>query len=82
MPNSSIWPIDGTLSSATTQSQSKPGSNDNEEVFHITQSSSITGASPSDCLVLYSKILPLCFDAVGVFYSPIQLGPEFFLKTF
>ena len=54
MLSSSIWPIDRTLSSATTLGQSGPGSDDNEEVLHISQSSRITEASPSDCLVLYS----------------------------
>ena len=53
MSNSSIWPIDRTLSSVTTQGQSRPGSNDNDRVVYIPQSSSITGASPSDCLVSY-----------------------------
>ena len=51
---SSIWPIDQTLSGATTLAQSGPGSDGNEEVLHIPQSSSITEASPSDCLVSYS----------------------------
>ena len=51
MSNSSIWPIDRTLSSATTPGQSRPGSNGNERVLHIPQS--ITGALPSDCLVSY-----------------------------
>ena len=45
--NSSNWLIDGTLSGPTTPGQSEPGSNDNEEVLHILQSS-WTGASPSD----------------------------------
>ena len=31
----------------------EPGSNGNEEVLRIPQSSSITGTSPSDCLVSY-----------------------------
>ena len=53
MSNSSIWPIDGTLSSATTPGQSRPGSDSNERVFHIPQNSSITGASLSECLVSY-----------------------------
>ena len=44
---SSIWPIDRKLSDATTPGQSGPGSNG------ISQSSSITGTSPSDCLVSY-----------------------------
>ena len=46
MSNSSIWPIDRTLSGATTSDQSEPGIEGNE-------SSSIIGASPSDCLMLY-----------------------------
>ena len=33
--------------------QSGPGSNGNEEVLHIFQSFTITGATPSDCLVSY-----------------------------
>ena len=48
---SSIWPIDRTLSSAATPCQNWPGSIGNEDVLHIPQSSSITEASPSDCLV-------------------------------
>ena len=50
---SSIWPIDGILSGATTRSQSEPGSDGNEGVLHISQSSSITGTSPSDFLMSY-----------------------------
>ena len=50
---SSIWLIDRTLSDATTLGQSELGSDSNEEVLHITQSSSITGTSPSDCLLSY-----------------------------
>ena len=33
----SIWPIDRTLSGATTPGQSEPGSNGNERVLHILQ---------------------------------------------
>ena len=50
---SSIWPIDRALSGATTLGQRGPGSDGNEGVPYIPQSSSITGASPSDCLVSY-----------------------------
>ena len=50
---SSIWPIDRTLSGAITLGQSGPGSDDNEKVHLIPQSSSITGISPSDCFVSY-----------------------------
>ena len=42
-----------TLSGATTPGQTGPGSNGNEEVLCIPQRSSITEASPSDCLVSY-----------------------------
>ena len=51
MSNSSIWPISGD----TTMGQSGPGSDGNEEVLYIPQSSSITGASPSDFLVSYPR---------------------------
>ena len=54
MSNSSIWPIDRTFSDATILGQSGPGSNGNEGVLRIPQSSSIAGASSSDCLVLYT----------------------------
>ena len=49
----SIWPIDRTLLAATTSGQSEPGSDGNEGVPHIPQSSSITGTSLSNCLVSY-----------------------------
>ena len=41
------------LSGATTPGQSGPGSDGNEGVLRIPQSSSIAGTSPSDCLVSY-----------------------------
>ena len=79
MQLSSIWPIDRALSGATTPSQSGLGSDGNEGVLHIPQSFSITGTSPSDCLVSYPGhslvgVLTLCRGAVGVFYSPSRLG--------
>ena len=79
MSNSSVWPIDRTLSGATTQGQSGPGSNGNESVLRISESSSISGASLSDCLMSYpghSLVggLRLCRDAVGVFYNLSRLG--------
>ena len=37
MLNSTIWPLDRTLSGATTAGWSGPGSNGNEEEFHIPQ---------------------------------------------
>ena len=65
-----------TLSGATTSEQCGPWSDGNEEVLRIPQSSSITGTSPSDCLVSYpghslgEGVSPLCRGAVGVFYCP------------
>ena len=53
MSNSSIQPIDRTLSGATTLGQSGPGSDGNEMVLRILQSSSIIEASPSYYLVSY-----------------------------
>ena len=53
MSNSSIWPIDRPLLGAATQGQSGTGSDGNEGALHIPKRSSITGASPSDCLVFY-----------------------------
>ena len=41
------------LSGATTPDQSGPGSNRNEGVPRVPQSSSIAGTSPSDCLLSY-----------------------------
>ena len=55
MSNSSIWPIDMTQSGATTPGHSGPGNGGNEGVLHISQSSSITGPSPSNFLMSYLK---------------------------
>ena len=49
----SIWSMGRTASGATTSGQSGPGSDSNEVVLRIPQSSCITGTSPSDCLVSY-----------------------------
>ena len=46
-----IWPIERALSGATTSSQNGPGSDGKKEVLHIPQSTSISGTSPTDCLV-------------------------------
>ena len=67
-----------TLSGATTLGQSGPGSDGNEGVQCIPQSSCNTGTSPSDCLATCPGhslgVLSLCRDAVGVLYSTSQLG--------
>ena len=49
----SVWPIDRNLSGVTIPGLSGPGSNGNEGISRIHQCSSITGTSPSDCLVSY-----------------------------
>ena len=70
------------LSDAITTDQSGPGSNGNEGVLRIPQSSSIAGTSPSDCLVSYpghslgGGVLPLCREAIDVFYSPSRQGKK------
>ena len=75
-----LWAIERTLSDATTPGYSGPGSDGNEGVLLIPQSSSISEASPSDCLVSYpghslrEEVLPLYREAVGAFYSPSWLG--------
>ena len=79
MSNNSIWPINRTLSGATTVGQSGSGSDGSEGVLCIPQSSSITGISPSDSLVSYLGhslwgSYPLCREAINVFYSPRGLG--------
>ena len=65
MSNSSIWPIDMTLSGATTPGQSGSGNDGNEGVFHISQNSCIIGASLSDCLVSYLTLV----EGVGSYFS-------------
>ena len=79
--------MDKALSSATYPGQSGLGSNGNERVLCIPQSSSITGTSPSDCFVSYTGhslggILPFCRGALGVFYSPSRLGNHPWYITF
>ena len=78
---SSIWPIDRALSGATTPGQSGPGSDGIKVVIRFLQRSSITGVSPSNCLVSYTGhswvgvgFLPLCRDTISVFCSPSRLG--------
>ena len=55
MQFSSIQFLDRALSDVTIPGQSGPGSDGNEGVLCIPQSPSITGTSPSDCLVSYPE---------------------------
>ena len=66
MSNTSIWPIDRTLSDATTPGQSGLRSNGNEGVLQIPQSSK-PGASLSDCLVSYPSHL------LAGFYPSVEM---------
>ena len=81
----SIWPIDRTLSGATTPGQSGPRSNGNEGVHHIPEISK-AGASPSDLFNVISRTLvdgalSLWRDIVSVFYSPSRLDCTRYDKT-
>ena len=53
MQFNSVKPIDMTLSGAIAPGQNGPGSDGNDGVLCILQSSNVTGTSPSDCLVSY-----------------------------
>ena len=55
MSNSSVGPMDRTLSGATYPGQREPGRDDDVGIFHIPQGPSVPGVSPSDCLVAYSE---------------------------
>ena len=71
-----------TLSSATNPGQNEPVSDGNKGVLRIPQCSSLTGASPSGCLVsLVERDLPLCRDAIRVFCSPTRPSSLSFLKV-
>ena len=72
---SSIWPIDRTLSGGTTPGQCGAGSDGNEGILHILQNSSITGTSPSDCLVSYPDNY-----LFGGGLTPLQRCSQFILQ--
>ena len=74
MSNSSVQPIDRTLSDATTLGQSGPRNNVSKGVLHIPQSSS-TGGSPSDCLVSYTGHLLVVVTSLQR-CSPCILQPQ------
>ena len=60
-----------------TLGQSGPGSNGNEGVLRIPQSPSITGTSPTHCLVSYTG--HSLGGGVSVFYSPSWLGKRVYI---
>ena len=72
---SSTGPIDRTLSDASITGPTEHENNDNKEQLRVPQSSSISGASSSDCLVSYpGHSFERSWDAVGVFGSSSRLG--------
>ena len=78
---SSFWPIDRTLPVANTQGQSGTRSDANKGVLRIPQSSSITGTSPSDCLVSYTG------HSLEEYYPPDEmqsriLQPQLYFEQF
>ena len=78
MSNSSIWPTDRILSSATTPCQSEPWSNNNEEVFHsppkiLDYSLAIRLFTVISMTLLVGDVLSPRRDAVRVFYSSSRL---------
>ena len=66
--SSFIWPIDRTLSGATTPGQSGPGSYGYEDELHILQNSSITQTLPSDFFCDISRTLIVCREG----FTPLQ----------
>ena len=52
------------------EDQNGPGSDSNEEIHCIPQSSSLTGTSPSDCLVSYPRH---SLGGVEVFYPSAEV---------
>ena len=62
---SSIWPIDRTLYDVTTPGLCGRGSDGNEWVLRIPQSSSIIGTSLSDCLRSYCGARDVMVIVVG-----------------
>ena len=74
MPNSSIYSIDMTLTGATSACQSGSVSDGIEGVLRFPESSIITEALLSDCLIPYTGhslggVLLLCRGAVRILYK-------------
>ena len=80
-----LWPIDRIPSGATTLGQSGHGSNVNEGVLCIPQSSIITGALLSDCLVSHSghsDFLIHCSKTEWETQQITELSGKFIITTF
>ena len=75
----SIWPINRTLSGVTTLDQSGPGGDDNKAVLSISKSTKNYLNLTIRLISIISKaldvgFLPLCQEALVVFYSPSRLN--------
>ena len=79
--NISILPIDGSLKNTSSLGQNGPGSNLNEGVLHIPQSSRTEAIwwfiDISWTLVRQAVDLPLFRKAIGVFWNPSWLSNYF-----
>ena len=80
MSNSSIWPIDSTLSDATTPGQSGPGSDGKKKVtLHSPKLQHYWSLTIRllcvTSRILVARVLLLCRDAVGVFCNASWLSP-------
>ena len=79
MSNSSMWPIDRTLSGAKTLGQSGPGGDGNEGVFDIPQSFSNIRASPTNFVEskeLDCDIIETVFEVCLYFYVYFPVNPH------
>ena len=75
MPKSFIWPIVRAVSGATTLSQSRPGSDGKDRLLYIPKSASITGTSPSYCLISYSG------HSLGESYPSAEMQSDVFCSS-
>ena len=80
---SSIWPIDRALLGVTTPGHSGPGSDGNEGILrippklqHFWNLTIRLFSVISRTVIGGGEVLPLCREAVGVFYRPGLMGEE------
>ena len=81
MQFSSIWTTDRTLSGDTTKVLSGSESNDNEGELCFSQAPAWRDAHHQivECHIPYTRlgrVLPLCIEAVCIFYRPNWLGND------
>ena len=69
-----------TLSGTTTLGLNRPGSDDNKLVLYISQSSSITEALPSDCLLPFTGSY-ITAEKPSVFSATSTEWASYFMKN-